>query len=755
MKLCMCGQEITGKQRTRCRTCAINDPHRHKARCTDEMVVSIDCEGQQDEHGIMHKITCSYGREDGSSGTLSRRGNYLTGQEIVAWLIEELSGHYFDVHGKEWRQALVSFHFNWDTAVIAKDFTEDMILVHKAVARKRNLLCNAEHNHEIEGCGKFGRYDNELIQDVITDGGEDNLLALHKNSGIGITTTPKRRFYAEYRPQSDLYQGNSRIDIHDTGTAFVGTLLEVIEHWQPALTEEQKSIIEWGKGARKAGFLHGTINEVARYSEAECIAHARCVRLLLETIRDASNILIKPSQLFGAGSIASAAFKHHGLQTRMETHNDNKKWESLLTSEIARLTYFGGLIETPCIGWIRGQIDERDLNSAYPASTVKLPCMRTGHGHWERHKIRYHEDVKATQETVGHVLCSWAVEAKSTPPFVVRTTEGLVRQPLVGHEVWVTMPEYLAAYAQFGDVIVATRAIWWAQECNCPPPFAWIEKFYNARLAIKTTMKSLDPNSIEWWKLNVRQAILKLIIVSAYGKLAQQRPTLGRYTNLHYAGYITGSTRASVRSQSWMQESNGGTIVYTHTDSVLSRNANPPDGGTALGAWGAERPMADILIIQPGLAISISGGKLATRGCHKSDFRSASAKWCESTNLTSHPTTWPAMKIPRVMMISRRQAIARGKPEIAGSFRPQPLTLNWNSGKRDFQSAYQIPDNPTGWIIPPIEFEPFCATIKDLKVYNTTLDTRLKSGDFDHVPGEMTFDDITDDELDDTKEFVW
>jgi hypothetical protein len=754
--LCACGKELTGKQRTRCTLCAKRDPHRHANRSAPEMIVSVDCEGQQDDYGIMHKISVSYGREDGSSNTLAYKNKFLSGQEITEWLIDELSGHYIDANEVEWRQALVSFHFNWDMAVITKDFTSDLILVHSSKARRRNQLCNTEHDHELAGCTKIGRYDHDSIQDVISEGGESGLIALHTPTSIGIATTPKRRFYAEHRPDHDLYQGNRRIDIHDTGSSFTGTLLDVIDHWQPELSPDQQSIIEWGKQARKAGFLHGTIKQVSDYSESECIAHARCVRLLLNTIKDAANIIVKPGALYGSGSIASSAFKYHGLCTRLETHIDNKQFEGLSIDDIARLTYFGGLIETPTLGWVSGPIDESDLQSAYPSKAIHLPCMRHGHGKWKRKRVRYASDITCNDHTVGHVLVSWAVDTPSTPPFVVRTIDGLVRQPLVGSDVWVTMPEYLAAYRQFGANIVATNAVWWEQTCECPNPLAWLQTFYDKRLLLKQKMAECEYGSLEWHLLNVQQALLKLIINSAYGKLAQQRPTLGKYTNLHYAGYITGSTRSTVREESWLQESKGGTILYTHTDSVLSTNGHPIDGGSTLGAWSVSpKQMADLLLIQPGLVVSMSGGKTATRGCHKHDFVSSAVQWACWADLTQHPSLWPAMTIPRVMMISRRMALHRGKPELAGSFLSQPLTVHFNSGKRNLEDAYQIEGNPTGWIVPPIESEPFVATLKDLKEFQTRLSLRLKAGEFDHQPGEMTFDEIEDKPLDETDEFTW
>ena len=763
---CDCGRALTGRQKTRCILCAKHDKHNHRTRAKSQIIVSVDCEGVQDENEIMHLVSASYGREDGSSGSLSipefdvhvpkSEVQYLSGQKVLAWLIDHLSGSYVDSDGKEWKQALVSFHFNWDMSVIGKDFKSNLSLVHSARARNRNVLCNTEHDHIIAECRKIPRNDQDICQQVITDGGENGLLAFDSISQIGLACTPKRRLYAEYRPNGDRYDDNRRIDIHDTGTAFVGSLLEVIEHWNPELSDAQQEVIEWGKRARKGGFLHGSIGRIEAYSEAECIAHARCVRKLIDTVRVSTNIIIKPNQLFGSGSIATAAFKYFSLQTRKETHQDPESICDFSLDDISRLCYFGGLIEAPVLGWVDGPIDQSDLNSAYPSQAIKLPCMRHDHGRWERVAVvDSHNDIPHNGDTIGYVLCTWAVSAKSTPPFVVRTTSGLVRQPQSACNVWVTLPEYNAAYDQFGDDIVAEAAVWWVPECDCENPLHWLETFYDSRLVIKDSMKRVPRGTPEWNLLNVQQAIIKLIINSVYGKLAQQRPMLGRYTNLHYAGYITGATRAAVRVESWRQEGHGGTIVYTHTDSVLAYGGSPIDGGSKLGAWGLENPVPSMLIVQPGLAIGLEGGKVATRGCSKSDFEKAVEIWLKEVDLSTHPTTWPPIKIDRKMMISRRQAMHRGKPEIAGSFRRQPLTISFHSGKRDLDEAQSIEGQLRAWAVPPNLFEPFAATLEDLKVYHNELDDRIRAGDYDFVPGELTFDDIDDSSLDETAEFTW
>jgi hypothetical protein len=190
---------------------------------------------------------------------------------------------------------------------------------------------------------------------------------------------------------------------------------------------------------------------------------------------------------------------------------------------------------------------------------------------------------------------------------------------------------------------------------------------------------------------------------------------------------------------------------------VLSVGQIPTDTGSALGQWALEKPTPSIFIIQPGLATSLSGGKTATRGCGRIDFKKSIASWIlyQHADLTMPPSHWPSITVPRIMMISRRQALARRKPWLAGSFQPCPLTITFHGGKRDLDKATPLHPGSTAWKIPPILYEPFIATVKDLKEYGTYISKRIKSGDYDHVPGEPTFDALEDGRLDITQNYAW
>lgn len=697
------------------------------------MLVSVDSETKwSGEYGRQIITTLSFGREDGTSGSY----HGTDAPAAYRWLFDQLAMEYTGVDGTTYRQVPKAFHFGHDTAVLANGLDFDkMFLVRKVQTRIRTALCGATHRPG-EHCdvehgetGLLHRYDTEDVKATLSDGIHSDLAAYDPDTNLAMCFGTGQGAYLELRPHGDRYDEWKRLVIKDTGRAFTGGLESVIAHWQPELTGRQKAAIAWGKRARLNGFAGATDQEIAEYSEAECVAHARVCRKLLDCINRAAHVPMRPDQLGGSGSIAAAVMKHYGVTKRRETHTEEG------TDDLPLLDYFGGLIETPVVGLVQGQVDEEDINSAYPSRMIHLPCMRAGHGQW--YTVRPAGGPIPQGYEVGHALVSWIVPGgvTSTPPFIVRSRNGRVSQPLTGRKVWVTLAELYAALERFPDTVFVHRIAYWDDECECPPPFEFLADLYNARLDTKELMALVPKGSPEWMELDDIQRTIKLIINSIYGKLAQTRPEPGPFTNLHYASYITGSTRAQVRRKAWEVEDAGGTVVYQHTDSVLSTGGRPSDGGSLLGAWGLEKPSTDFLIIQPGLAMSLgtaSSGKCASRGAHIRDFTLAAWNWYQNTDLTQYPATWPRLVIEQDSMVSLRLAMARGKPHLAGSFEHRTTEINVLSRKRDYSRCTPLPGSPTAWIVPPVvRVEDPVTCIEDVRIYRSILDRRRRAGEFD------------------------
>jgi hypothetical protein len=245
-------------------------------------------------------------------------------------------------------------------------------------------------------------------------------------------------------------------------------------------------------------------------------------------------------------------------------------------------------------------------------------------------------------------------------------------------------------------------------------------------------MKDVEPYSDEWQLLNVKQEAIKLVLNSCYGKLAQMRPEPGKYTNLHFASYITGATRAQLRIRTWRKEAFGGTVVYQHTDSVKFIGAPLEDEGKGLGKWGGETPKNGMIIFQPGLAAPLDPEqKGASRGVNAQEFYESAREWATLVDLSRHPTTWPPLVVPTRRMTSRRMALHRGKPETAGAFVDGSMRIRPSQEKRNLKKATPMPGNPYAWIVPPIQKVYNPATLDDLRKYREDLRKRIESGEFD------------------------
>lgn len=802
----MCERAFAAKHhRTKyCNPCKANNTHRNGARQRkrglDRMLVGVDCEGQQGHRNIktkgvkkvmallvrqpyMYLRSVSIGREDGS------RESYIPTEEelqtpgeaeacALLWLIHKLHGVYIDSQGKKWRQVPVAYHFGWDIATLLKEFKSDkMYLVHKTRTSIETVLCGYHHTPEEchrlqddngtimrefvrtvedsgEKAGEFKgilhRYDKEDVQTVLGEGGDTDVLAYDPDSQLAIAASPGRRLWVEFRPEGDRFQkgGVPSVDIHDVGRSFVGKFENAIDSWNIKLQPGDRDKIAQGKQAREVGFKGYTTRDIADYSEAECVALALMVRKFLDTILTAVRIKIPDMGLFGSGSVAARALKHYKVPRR-------KDESDLSFEKMAKLTYFGGLIEAPIIGLIKDiTIEPEDINSAYPGKLVQIPCTRAGHGEW----IEFDDDNFPRDAHLGHIKAAWFIPRDKYKtemmPFIDRWDDGTVACPRMAIKPrLVSLAEYITAEKWFKEDIKARGGVYWRQDCPCEPPFAFLREMYDERQRIKSQMETLEKGSEDWWELKVQELAIKLIINSVYGKLAQQKPKMGSYTNLHLASYITGATRAQARDRIWEHEAAGGTLLYVHTDGIKVEGGAPKEETKELNAWGAEETFSSMFIIQPGIAVNVLEAKWnskkkkfdipgasATRGVNDTEFVKALQKWLKKVNLTKHPSKWPAIVVKGQRMISRREAEHRGKPWLAGTFKDHTMKLTSATKKRNLEAATQLtftddqdPRKSTAWMVPAIDYIPEdrLATAESLDAYRSAMEKRYLTGEFD------------------------
>src|SRR4029077_1346443 len=103
------------------------------------------------------------------------------------------------------------------------------------------------------------------------------------------------------------------------------------------------------------------------YCRREVILLAELMEKFREVAIDTDMV---PVNWRGPGAIAAALYHRHKEPKRMELEVKRPK----RLQAMAAAAYYGGRFEVTQIGKVAGPVYEYDINSAYPAAMLKLPC---------------------------------------------------------------------------------------------------------------------------------------------------------------------------------------------------------------------------------------------------------------------------------------------------------------------------------------------------------------------------------------------
>jgi hypothetical protein len=443
-----------------------------------------------------------------------------------------------------------------------------------------------------------------------------------------------------------------------------------------------------------------TFKSITREVRDYCALECELLADMMETFRGnclavRSDFLpdgIKPRTWNGPGKLATALHKAHDTMTtdRLAT------WVPSGLLLMAQAAYYGGRFEMPRVGLICEPVYEYDLNSAYPACMLSLPCLE--HGKWrycdgeeirKLHKSNpdalYVASVAYQHTHAGGCrgMCGLPHRQTGRESNLRREYAGVLAWPLQGvgtyWSVEIRSAELLGAQLRFGPG--------WAYstDCDCKP-FAWVEALYLERLRLGSRTTGYP---------------LKLAINSLYGKLAQ-RIGNPRYANKIWAGLITAMTRARLNEAI---AQNPQAIAMIATDGIYSVAPLNLPISKNLGEWGMERHDAGLMLVQPGLYWPLArGGKPKTRGISAGFFtrrrrlvferawQGWAAAWAAAGTTDDIAATWehmrqfirpPDVDVPIHLFVGRPLAEARGKPETARMWidTHKTISFDWH-GKR-------------------------------------------------------------------------
>ena len=298
---------------------------------------------------------------------------------------------------------------------------------------------------------------------------------------------------------------------------------------------------------------------------------------------------------YGPGAAASAAIKKFGVR---EHFGDHVRAENILPpQEAAHRAYFGGRIEMLKQGYVENaDLCNYDIASAYPAGAVELPSMKGGS--WEKCegvKFGNLAELRAFVESASRLSLfqirfefpeyekfARAMEQKIFVPFYpfpYRTERGAIlfprsgrgwyaRDDVTGAIGWLEkfVPDFAKRKRRWENkdvsFVIEEAHIFHPDESQ-PRPFEFVRELYNRRRNIKAEAARAG-------KYDIREKILKLVINSIYGKLAQtvgDRGKLPSSANPFYALAITAYCRRRLMEAALL---NPRAIAFFATDGILS-----------------------------------------------------------------------------------------------------------------------------------------------------------------------------------------
>lgn len=450
--------------------------------------------------------------------------------------------------------------------------------------------------------------------------------------------------------------------VSDVGTFFQSKFTTTLEKWSIG-TPEMRAKISSGKRLR-SDFTFMT-DEIREYNELEIFLLEELMTQFRETCIDIGYL---PRKWQGPGYLASAMLDAHKVPKRRDIpimRNDEFR-------ALANEAYYGGRFETTAAGPITGPVYQYDINSAYPAVLRELPCLH--HGSWKRiHRIPdagpWFGEIRF-DHPAGRLLYS----------FPVRNRLGNISFPRSGTGVyWSSEVESAIA----GGAQVAFLKGWqYEKHCDCRW-FDFIDDWYARRLELGKTTKG---------------AALRLGGNSLYGKIAQS-VGFAPYANPVWAGMITAATRAQLIDAYRGHED---AVFMLATDGVFAGEYLDVKVSRELGDWDLTVHDDGMFIVQPGIyflprpwvawdaPMMPQPADVKTRGVergrisrYRQEFEDA---WQEFMS-TQRPTS---VSVDVENFITIKQALARGKWHIAGTWEKAPRTIAYDWSTKRVEGVGQV-----------------------------------------------------------------
>jgi DNA polymerase type B, organellar and viral len=463
------------------------------------------------------------------------------------------------------------------------------------------------------------------------------------------------------------------ITISDTGTFFQSAFITTLRLWDIG-TDNEREKIAAGKDLR-ADFATVANEYIDEYNHIEC-------RLLADLMTQFRDVCIElgyvPRKWQGPGQLAEVMLTKHGIPKtadlpifgNTEQEGFDEAFREIVDREygvgaFGRYAYYGGWFEVSMVGYTPKPCVQWDINSAYPAALLHVPCLV--HGVWER--VSGRRQLSSDELSISFGTFTHSTDDKRTMfgGFSVRRDNGSVHRPLNG-KGWYWSFE--ARAAQHQDYTVYDSWVY-HNHCECVP-FSFVEPLYIKR-------KSLGKSA--------RGYVLKLILNSLYGKMVQ---SIGNpsFANPIHGSFITAWVRTAMASAIHALPACrhpdpkvpcGSDVFMVATDAIVTHDYSGLDRfydvGEGLGQFSKDVHSNGLFIIQPGVYFDPAGGSsdqttYKTRGVPKRkiiEYRSEFLKRYEVMAVTSNVPAGD-VHLPYSLFLGIKQSLVRRNTKLMGQF---------------------------------------------------------------------------------------
>lgn len=380
---------------------------------------------------------------------------------------------------------------------------------------------------------------------------------------------------------------------------FQCSFVKAIEAWEIGTDEQRARIL--AMKSKRGSFADEHPDDIRAYCREECHLLACMMRKLINACGTAG---IKLNRFDGAGSIASALLKAHGMRSYLGPPIEELPGE-LQTAIMS--AYFGGRFENSVVGSVNRKVYNCDIHSAYPYALSLLPCLACGS--WQRVKKDVLKKCRQGTLAVVHFRVREASESERAKiawmPLPFRTTKGSICFP-TGFSGWAWLPEFQAALSGWPEFVEPLEA--WIYTTHCEhEPWAWMPDAYRKRC--------------EWGK-DGPGIVMKLGTNACAGKTMQNLGDPPPYKSWVWGGMTTATTRAQALDAIRLAK-NRWSVLAVATDGIFTtekitlpkpRNTGTFDLAKPLGAWGVQTHDNGVFFVKPGMYYDDGASLMRARG---------------------------------------------------------------------------------------------------------------------------------------------